>query len=347
MSTDFDRSEAASSIDGSGNGKPSFSKATVVLQSRTALPTFTRAPLPSSVVVGMPHFDQKLDELTAERKAARRAAEAMANLSVLPVAAVGQPRTLDSVQSVVVASASESDHHGSSSAPPISNSTATPSDMEPSDTADMLSASHPDKYSSYDRHFKKKFFGSERRPPTTESTKVGDADQAAGNGGRNGNTPSPDVGSSIACKKARLSEPSRITNSPQLATARTPTPPRIGPHVTTSAPQEPLSLPLPLQPSENNPSQDSPSAVLATGLADPDAPTVSSSVEASVPVSDAESIPSVAEPISDSTSQLTAAQTSDHLPVATASSPGSSRPWSDVHPRSDLGGPGPKASHQS
>jgi len=225
-----DALRTAAGLEIPSNGKPSFSKTTVVLQSRGVLPTFARTPPPSSLVIGMPRFDQKLDELTAERKAARCAAEVMANLSVLPVAAMSLPPTVsgtvDSLQSIAVASAAEPERRGSPLATISSISTAEPSDA--TDTL-SLSASHMDKYSSYDRHFKKKFFGSERRPQSSEPVvKVGDPDHSAADCGRDGNTSSPDVMSSVACKKARLAEPNHNTISPLCTSVRTPTPPFSG-----------------------------------------------------------------------------------------------------------------------
>jgi len=224
-----DGEKAVAGLEVSGNGKPSFSKATVILPSRTVLPTFARTPPPSSLVIGMPRFDQKLDELTAERKAARCAAEAMANLSVLPVAAMSVPpsvsSTVDSLQSVAAASTAEVEHRGSPLATIASRSTAMPMDVEPSDANDAsLPLAQTDKYSGYDRHFKKKFFGSERRPPSSEPVaRVGDPDHPAGDGGRDGNVSSPDVSSSVACKKARLAEPGRGAVSPLCVSAQGPT----------------------------------------------------------------------------------------------------------------------------
>ena len=210
-----DVEKTSAGLEVSGNERPaSFSKATVILPSRTVLPTFARTPPPTSLVIGMPRFDQKLDELTAERKAARCAAEVMANLSVLPVAAMSLPptasTTVDSLQSQ---STAELEHRGS---PLVSTaSSSTPMDVEPSDAADTSQA---DKYSSYDRHFKKKFFGSERRPPSNEPvSKVSDMDHV--DGGREGDRSSPDV----AAKKSRLAEPSRGAASPLCATVQTPT----------------------------------------------------------------------------------------------------------------------------
>lgn len=234
---DGNRSDAvrtAAGLDVCGNGKPSFSKTTVVLQSRTALPTFPQTPPPSSLVIGMPHFDQKLDELTAERQAARCAAEAMANLSVLPVSAMSLPPTvsgtMDLLQSVAVASAAEPEHRASPLATISSTSAAVTMEVEPSDVTDSLAASYTDKYSSYDRHFKKKFFGTERRPHSSEPiAKVGDADHATADSGRDGNTSSPDVMSSVPCKKVRLAEQGRNTISPLCAASvRTSTPPVCG-----------------------------------------------------------------------------------------------------------------------
>lgn len=213
----------------SGNGKLPFSKTTVVLQSRSVLPTFARTPPPSTVVIGTPRFDQKLDELTAERKAARCAAEAMANLSVLPVSATSFPATVsgtvDSLQSVAVASTAEPEHRPSPLPANSSSSTQMPMEVEPCDVTDTSSASLVDKYSSYDRHFKKKFFGSERRPQSSEPiAKVGDTDHQTGDVGRDGSTPSPGVASSVACKKARLTEPNRNTISPLCMTVQTTVP---------------------------------------------------------------------------------------------------------------------------
>ena len=228
-----DTVRTAAGLDISGNGKTSFSKTTVVLQSRSALPTFPGTPPPSSLVIGMPHFDQKLDELTAERKAARCAAEAMANLSVLPVSAMSLPPavsgTVDSLQSVAVASAAEPEHRGSPLVTTSSSSTVVSMEVEPSDVTDSLAVSHSDKYSSYDRHFKKKFFGTERRPQSSEPVaKVGDPDHPPADSGRDGNTSSPDVTSSVPCKKVRLAEQGRNTISPLCASVRTPTPPVCG-----------------------------------------------------------------------------------------------------------------------
>lgn len=227
-----DIARTAAGLEISGSRQPPFTKTTVVLQSRTMLPSFARTPPPSTLVIGMPRFDQKLDELTAERKAARCAAEAMANLSVLPVAAASFPSTasstVDSLPSVAVASTVEPAEHRSSPLIASSSSATTVSmEVEPCDAVDTSSAaSHADKYSSYDRHFKKKFFGSERRPQSSEPiAKVADADQAAGDGGRDGSTPSPDVAGSSACKKARLAEPCRNTISPLCTDVETPPPP--------------------------------------------------------------------------------------------------------------------------
>lgn len=225
--SDAARTPAALEI--SGNDKPSFTKTTVVLQSRTVLPTFPRTPPPSTFVIGMPRFDQKLDELMAERQAARCAAEAMANLSVLPVSAMSfpptVPSTVDSLQSVAMASTVETEHRGSPLITSLTTSAPVPAEVEPCDVTDTSSASHIDKYSSYDRHFKKKFFGSERRPQSSEPvTKVADTDHPAGDGGRDGSTSSPDVANSVVCKKARLAEPNRNTVSPLCPTVQTPSP---------------------------------------------------------------------------------------------------------------------------
>jgi len=227
-----DAEKIAAGLDVSGNGKPSFSKATVILPSRTVLPTFARTPPPSSLVIGMPRFDRKIEEITAERKAARCAAEAMANLSVLPVAAMSLPpsasSSVNSLQSVAVASAAVPgpEHRSSPLTTTASSSTVMLMDMEPSDTADALLPSQMDKYSSYDRHFKKKFFGSEqRRPPSSEPfTKVSDLDHLTGDGGgRDENMSSPDVTSVVTCKKARLAEPGHGSVSPLCVTDHTPT----------------------------------------------------------------------------------------------------------------------------
>lgn len=220
-----DAVRTATGVEVSGNGKPLFTKATVVLQSRAALSALVRTPPPPSLVIGLPRFDQKLDELTAERKAARCAAEAMANLSVLPAAmsvAAGASTTVDALQVVAV---SEPPRHCSPLTTVSSSSVVIPMDTELSDVTDTSLTTQTDKYSSYDRHFKKKFFGSERRPQSSELvSRVGDSDPAVGDGGRDGNMSSPDV----ACKKARLAEPSRNTISPLCMTARTPTPPTSG-----------------------------------------------------------------------------------------------------------------------
>jgi len=306
----------------SSNGRPSFSKTTVVLQSRAPLPTFARTPPPSSLVIGMPHFDQKLDELTAERKAARCAAEAMANLCVLPVAAMSLPPavsgTVDSLQSVAVASAAEPVHRASPLTTVSSSSAVTSMEVEASDVTDTFSASHTDKYSSYDRHFKKKFFGSERRPQGSEPvTKVSDADLMAADSGRDGNTPSPDVASSVVCKKARLADPSRNTISPLCTSVRTPTPPisEVLPS-TTSVSHEcrPLSAHL----SGDDMSHRSPgdvlvltpvsSAVAASSVAE----VASSAGETSAQFSSVEASPAVTQSISDSSSSRPAGCVPDH-----------------------------------
>ena len=247
LCADGNRSEVVRPVVGSdisSSGKQSFAKTTVVLPSR--MPTFVRTPPPlppSSLVTGMPHFDQKLDEV----KAARCAAEAMANLSVLPVSAMNVPPatsgTVDTLQSVAVASTAEPEHHGS----PM---TAVSCTSAAEDMTETSSASHVDKYSSYDRHFKKKFFGSERRPQSSEPImKVGDLDHVSGDNGRDGNTPSPDMTSSIACKKARLAEPGRHAISPLCAAVRTPTPPVGGvlplTVLTVSHESQPSSVQLP------------------------------------------------------------------------------------------------------
>ena len=217
-------------LDSAGNGKPSFSKATVVLQSRYQLPTFTRTPPPpaSSLVIGMPQFNQKCDESTAERKAARCAAEAMAHLSVLPLAAMSLPPTVsasvDPQLSVALASTAELEHRGSPLAA-VSSGCTVAVDVEQSGATDALS-SHTDKYSSYDRHFKKKFFGSERRPQSNEPvTKIGDLDHAAGDSGRDGNTSSPEVTNLVACRKAHLAELDGSTISRLCTNVRDATPP--------------------------------------------------------------------------------------------------------------------------
>jgi len=284
LSPDGNRSDAvrtAAGSDVSGNGKPSFSKTTVVLQSRTSLPTFPQTPPPSSLVIGMPHFDQKLDELTAERKAARCAAEAMANLSVLPVSAMSLPPTvsgtMDLLQSVAVASTAEPEHRGSPLTTTSSSSAVVSMEVEPSDMTDSLAASYTDKYSSYDRHFKKKFFGTERRPQSSEPVaKVGDPDHPAADSGRDGNTSSPDVTSSVPCKKVRLAEQGRNTISPLCASVRTPTPPVCGvtaPVSTASHDSQPSS--------SNDISRGSPCTLVSTPASATTAPTSSVEVTSS------------------------------------------------------------------
>ena len=221
-----DIARTAAGLEMTTSRQPSFTKTTVVLQSRTVLPTFARTPPPSTLVIGMPHFDQKLDELTAERKAARCAAEAMANLSVLPVAATSFPptasSTVDSFSSVAVSTVEPAEHRSSPLIASSSSSTPVSMEVEPCDATDTSSTSHVDKYSSYDRHFKKKFFGSERRPQSSEPVaKVGDADQSVGDGGQDVNTSSPDVAGSSVCKKPRLDEPNRNTISPLCTNVQT------------------------------------------------------------------------------------------------------------------------------
>jgi len=288
----------ATGLEISGNEKPSFSKTTVVLQSRTVLPTFAQTPAPSSLVIGMPRFDQKLDELTAERKAARCAAEAMANLSVFPVAAMSLPptvsRTVDSLQSVSMASAAEPEHRGSPLATVCSNAAVVPMEIEPPDVTDTLSASHTDKYSSYDRHFKKKFFGTERRPQSSEHvTKVGDADHPSGDSGRDGDTSSPDVTSSAACKKARLAEPNRNTISPLCTSVRTPTPPFSGLLPLTTS-MSVVSRESQLSSVGDNVSHGSPCTLVVTS--DSSAAASSSAVSVASPAGETSALSSRAEP---------------------------------------------------
>jgi len=320
----------------SGNGKPPFSKTTVVLQSRTALPTFARTPPPSTLVIGMPRFDQKLDELTAERKAARSAAEAMANLSVLPVTAMSFPLTVsgtvDSSHSIARPSIDDPVHRGSPSMVSSSSSAPLPMEVEPCDVTDALSASHADKYSSYDRHFKKKFFGSERRPPSREPiTKIGDTDHPAADVGRDDSTSSPDVTGSVVCKKARLAETNRNTISPLCTTVHTTTPPVSGVlPLTTAGPTvsrdtRPSSNPIP---SEDT-SHGSPSCRLVT------TPTSSAAAADSVTTSTDETIApsSCTEPclaMTQSTSDSGTSQptvclsgqiTNEHVPATKSSLP--------------------------
>jgi len=261
-----DAEKTAAGLEVSGNGTPSFSKATVVLPSRTVLPTFARTPPPSSFVIGMPRFDQKLDELTAERKAARCAAEVMANLSVLPVAAMSlAPNasvTVNSLQSVATASAADQAQRDSPLATIVSTSTETSMDVEPPDVTDVLLPSQIDKYSGYDRHFKKKFFGSERRPPSSEPvTRVPDLDHLAGDGGRDGNMSSPDVTGSVTCKKARLAEPGRGTTSTLCMTAPTPVVSGVLPSTQTTSAMTVSQLSF-AQLSSDDKSRGSPSSVL-------------------------------------------------------------------------------------
>ena len=262
-----DAEKMAAGLDVSGNEKPSFSKATVILPSRTMLPTFARTPPPSSLVIGMPRFDQKLEEITAERKAARCAAEAMANLSVLPVAAMSLPPSASSsVNSLQSAVAVASERRGSPLTTAASSSAVVPMDVEPSDAADALLPSQMDKYSSYDRHFKKKFFGSERRTPSSEPVpKVGDVDQPAGDGGRDENMPSPDVTSTVACKKARLAEPGHVSVSPLCVTDHTPTPAVSGTLLSTATTSAvTVSQPSFVRLTGNDTSRGSPSCVRTT-----------------------------------------------------------------------------------
>jgi hypothetical protein len=156
------------------DAKPAFSKSTSILTGRHSLPVVNA--LPSNFHFSHPvHFlgaaaaaarlpEMKPENLSLDQRA-RHAAEAMACLAAAPVAMTSQASiTLDGGLASVLSTAL------SQAGPPTvdesapTNSTTSATNSQPSVLTETTSAqSQMDKYSGYDRHFKKKFFGSERR----------------------------------------------------------------------------------------------------------------------------------------------------------------------------------------
>lgn len=162
---------------GADTGKISFSKSTVVLPSANRYPPLNVASL-SNVLRFSPHVppgsiapflhdpsrpprpssDPKPENLSmVDQRARNAAAEAMASLASAPAVAASAARSSPALVSTTLSGLSPA----GSLTPPPPATTASVS-ISPS-SADQHSHNNADKYSDYDRHFMKKFFGSERR----------------------------------------------------------------------------------------------------------------------------------------------------------------------------------------
>ena len=142
--------------------KPVFSKPTVVIASRHSIPVVTtmsstfRFPNPVSFPVSMTRLpdETKAENLSLDQRA-RHAAEAMACLAASSMA-------FSRHDGVSVSQASNALVQSSS---PTVDEVVPVSAISPHHVvvSEVVSQSQADKYSGYDRHFKKKFFGSELR----------------------------------------------------------------------------------------------------------------------------------------------------------------------------------------
>jgi hypothetical protein len=161
-------------------GSPQFGAETKPPLTKSANTLTARHTVPVNAMPGSFHFahpvhflgaaaaarlsEMKPENLSLDQRA-RHAAEAMACLAAAPVAMVSQTSSvLDGGPALVVSTASsQASQSMVEDSVPLSCTTSASQNQQNASAETTSVQSQMDKYSGYDRHFKKKFFGSERR----------------------------------------------------------------------------------------------------------------------------------------------------------------------------------------